>query len=134
MRRSRGKRSLSPPGDPAGLGGLALLGTTGAKTGRRRYTPLGFAWNGDSIVLLASNAARSWHPAWYFNLKKHPEVTILVRNGAENRYLAREIPAGPERERLWKIACAMNPGFERYPPRTGGRLIPVIHCTRVGAG
>lgn len=40
---------------------------------------------------------------------------------------------GQRIERLWKIACAMNPGFERYPPRTGGRLIPVIHCTPIGA-
>lgn len=129
---SGGRWSFSPPGDPEGLGGLALLTTTGARTGRERHVPLGFAWDGDAIVILASNAARSYNPPWYFNLKKHPEVTILPRNGRPRRYRAAEIPAGPERERLWKIACAMNPGFERYPARTGGRLIPVIHCTPIG--
>jgi deazaflavin-dependent oxidoreductase (nitroreductase family) len=130
---SRGRRSLSPSGDPEGLGGLALLTTTGARSGKRRHTPLGFAWDGDSIVILASNAARSFHPTWYFNLKKHPEVEILVRGGRQGRYRAAEIPPGPERERLWKVACAMNPGFERYPARTGGRIIPVIHCTPISA-
>jgi len=128
---SKGKLSFSPPGDPDGLGGLALLTTIGARTGKERHTPLGFAWDGDSMVILASNAARSYHPTWYFNLGKNPEVRIMVRGGHQGHYRAAEIPPGPERERLWKIACAMNPGFERYPPRTGGRTIPVIHCTPI---
>ena len=58
-------------------------------------------------------------------------MTIRVRSGRQGRYRASEIPPGPERDRLWKVACAMNPGFERYPSRTGGRLIPVIHCKPV---
>ena len=128
MLRSNGRRSLSPPGKPDTLGGLALLTTIGAKTGKTRHTPLGFAHDGDSIVILASNAARSYHPTWYYNLKKNPEVTLLQSGGRRGRYRAEEVPPGPERERLWKVACAMNPGFEQYPSRTGGRLIPVIHC------
>jgi deazaflavin-dependent oxidoreductase (nitroreductase family) len=128
---SRGRWSLSPPGDPDGLGGMALLTTIGARSGRPRHTPLGFANDGDSIVILASNAARNFHPAWYYNLRKNPEVRILTRSGREGRFLAREIEDGPERDRLWSIALAMNPGFAKYPARTGGRLIPVIHCTPI---
>jgi deazaflavin-dependent oxidoreductase (nitroreductase family) len=128
---SKGKWSVSPKGDPDGLGGLALLTTTGAKTGKTRHTPLGFAHDGDSIVILASNAARSYNPTWYYNLKKNPEVMLTLAGGRQGRYRAEEIPPGPERDRLWKVACGMNPGFEQYPPRTGGRLIPVIHCTPI---
>lgn len=128
---SKGKRSLSPGTQPNGLGGLALLTTTGSKTGKARHTPLGFAWEGENMVILASNAARSYHPNWYYNLKKTPEVTITVRGGGQGRYVATEIEPGPERDRLWKVACTMNPGFEQYPPRTGGRIIPVIHCIPV---
>ena len=128
---SKGKRSLSPKGQPDGVGGLALLTTIGAKSGKERHTPLGFARDGDAMVILASNAARSYNPAWYHNLKRNPEVTLTPRGGRQGRYRAEEIPPGPERERLWRVACTMNPGFEQYPPRTGGRLIPVIHCTPI---
>jgi deazaflavin-dependent oxidoreductase (nitroreductase family) len=131
MRWSKGRWSLSPHGRPNDVGGLALLETIGSKTGTTRYTPLGAARDGDSIVILASNAARSYHPNWYYNLKKTPEVTITMAECAPRRYRAEEIPEGPERERLWKVACTMNPGFDQYPPRTGGRLIPVIHCTPI---
>lgn len=125
---SKGKLSLSPHGDPAGVGGLALLSTIGAKTGKLRHTPLGFARDGDAVVLLASNAARTKHPAWYFNLKKNPKVTITIAGGGQGQYWAEDVPVGAERDRLWRVMCNMNPGFEKYPARTGGRLIPVIHC------
>jgi deazaflavin-dependent oxidoreductase (nitroreductase family) len=130
---SDGRWSLSPKGQPEGLGGLGMLTTIGAKSGQQRHTPLGYACDGDNVVILASNASRPTHPAWYFNLKKHPEVELIRAGGGKGRYLAEEVPAGPERDRLWKIACAMNPGFEKYPARTGGRLIPVIKCTPLNA-
>jgi deazaflavin-dependent oxidoreductase (nitroreductase family) len=125
---SKGKLSLSPRGDPNGVGGLALLSTIGAKTGKVRHMPLGFARDGEAIVILASNAARSHHPAWYRNLKKNPDVTITIAGGGQGRYRAEEVPPGPERDRLWRLLCVMNPGFEKYPERTGGRIMPVVHC------
>ncbi|MEX0665146.1 MAG: nitroreductase/quinone reductase family protein [Acidimicrobiia bacterium] len=131
MLKSKGQKSLSPHGDPNGPGGLALLSTIGSKTGKERHTPLGYARDGDNIVMLASNAARSYHPNWYYNLKKHPEVTITLGGGPQNRYRAEEIPDGPERERLWKVMTSLNPGFDEYPARTKGRLIPVINCTPI---
>ena len=125
---SKGKWSISPKGDPTNIGGLALLTTRGARSAKARHTPLGFAWDGESIVILASNAARDRHPSWYFNLKKTPEVAITTAGGGQGTYIAEEIEPGPERDRLWKILCKMNPGFEKYPARTGGRIIPVILC------
>ncbi len=75
---SKGKLTLSPTGDPSGVGGLALLTTTGAKSGKLRHTALGFTRDGDALVVIASNAARAFHPAWYFNLKKNPEVIFTI--------------------------------------------------------
>lgn len=135
MVRTRGKLSISPggPADTGGTGGLALLTTTGSKSGKRRHTPLGFAHAGDdSIVIIASNAARGRNPAWYFNLKAKPEVMLTLRGGHQGRYNAHEVPAGPERERLWKVACEMYPGFADYQARAD-RLIPLIHCTPVAS-
>jgi deazaflavin-dependent oxidoreductase (nitroreductase family) len=125
---SKGRLSLSPKGDPQGAGGLSLLSTVGAKTGKLRHTPLGFAYDGSAIVLIASNAARSYHPAWYFNLKKNPKAKITIPGGGQGDYWAEEVPVGPERDRLWRVICNVNPGFERYPARTEGRIIPVFHC------
>ena len=101
---SKGKLSLSPHGDPRGVGGLALLTTVGARTGRLRHTPLGFAPDGDCLVMLASNAARSWHPAWYGNLKKTPRVLVTIAGGGQAWYRAEEVTPGPERERL-RVLC-----------------------------
>ena len=32
--------------------------------------------DGNDIVLIASNWGGASHPAWYFNLRAHPEVTV----------------------------------------------------------
>lgn len=127
MVKTKGKRSLSP-GDTGGTGGLALLTTTGAKSGKQRHTPLGYARDGDSIVIIASNAAHEHNPSWYYNLKANPEVMLTLRGGHQGEYRAEEVPAGEERERLWKVACEMYPGFVDYQTRAD-RLIPLIHCT-----
>jgi len=130
---SRGNITISPVGDPAGVGGLALLSTIGAKSGKLRHTALGFTRDGDALVVIASNAARAYHPAWYFNLKKNPEVIFTIPTRGRARYLAEEIPDGPERERLWRLLLIMNPGFERYTTRTEGRLMPIIRFTALEA-
>ncbi len=127
MLKTKGKISISP-GDTGGTGGLALLTTTGAKSGKKRHTPLGYARDGDAIVIIASNAARERNPSWYFNLKANPEVMLTLRGGHQGQYRAEEVTQGDERERLWKVACEMYPGFEDYQVRAD-RLIPLIHCT-----
>jgi deazaflavin-dependent oxidoreductase (nitroreductase family) len=127
MVKTKGKRSLSP-GDTGGTGGLALLTTTGAKSGKPRHTPLGYARDGDSIVIIASNAAHEHNPSWYYNLKANPEVMLTLRGGHHGEYRAEEVTQGEERQRLWEVACEMYPGFADYQTRAD-RLIPLIHCT-----
>jgi deazaflavin-dependent oxidoreductase (nitroreductase family) len=119
MRLSSGRCALSP--GPA----LAVLITHGARSGRLRHTPLGFAADGDDVILIASNAARSWHPAWYHNLRRNPECEVLFRGGRRGAYRAEEA-TGEARERLWRRACEVFAGFDAYPQRTGGREIPVM--------
>ena len=104
------------------------LTTTGAKSGKQRHTPLGYARDGEAIVIIASNAAHERNPSWYFNLKANPEVMLTLRGGHQGDYHAREVPQGDERERLWAVACEMYPGFADYQTRAD-RLIPLIHCT-----
>lgn len=101
-----------------------LLTTRGARTGKPRTTPLVYARDGDSLVLIASKGGNPRHPAWYLNLRANPEVDILL-DGKTARYVARD-SEGEERERLWKKAVQVYSGYEIYRSRAGGRQIPVV--------
>lgn len=101
-----------------------LLTTKGARTGRPRTTPLVYARDGESLVLIASKGGNPRHPAWYMNLRAHPEVEVFL-DGKTARYVARDAE-GEERERLWRKAVGVYTGYEKYRERAGGREIPVV--------
>jgi deazaflavin-dependent oxidoreductase (nitroreductase family) len=101
-----------------------LLSHRGAKSNAERTTPLLYFTVGDDVILLASNGGAPKHPAWYHNVRAHPEVS-LSNGGASRRYEGREAE-GDERQRLFGLACQMYPGYARYQARTGGRRIPVM--------
>ena len=103
---------------------IVMLTTTGAKSGQLRHTPLVAIPDADRIVLIASNFGRAHHPAWYHNLRAHPQVTVTSR-GQKRRYHAHEA-VDAERRRLWQQAVALNQGYEFYRQRAHNRTIPVI--------
>lgn len=103
---------------------LVMLTTTGAKSGQPRTIPITPAPDGDRLILIASNWGQKHHPAWYLNLKAHPEVTVTYR-GRSHRYIAREL-TGAERDTAWQKAVSRYAGYEAYRGRTGGREIPVV--------
>jgi len=121
LRVSRGRFSLGGPAP------ILLLTTTGAKSGRPRSTPLLYLRDAERFVLVASRGGALSHPAWYHNLRAHPEARILV-GGQEIPCTAREAE-GEERERLWKLAVGLNPGYATYQERAAGRRIPVMVLT-----
>lgn len=47
---------------------LLLLTTTGARSGERRTTPMGYLPDGDRLIVWASNGGSPTHPGWYHNL------------------------------------------------------------------
>src|SRR5579883_2478254 len=55
---------------------LALLTTTGAKSGRQHTTPMMYIQDGADLLVIASNAGAPSHPDWYRNLLAHPRVTV----------------------------------------------------------
>jgi F420H(2)-dependent quinone reductase len=113
LRRSKGKRSVF-----GGLTPMLLLENIGARSGTMRETPLQYIPDDDRMVLIASNFGNPQHPAWYHNLRSHPEVHVLA-DGKRCAVVAREAE-GQER------ACALYTGYDTYQARTGGRQIPVI--------
>lgn len=110
---------------------LLLLGTTGARTGRPRTSPLAYFTDGDRLVIIASAAGQDEHPAWYFNILANPRVSVQVWKGdAIDAFEAIATPAEPEeRERLFAQAVAAAPGFGEYQRKTS-RVLPVITLQR----
>ena len=116
---TNGRLSLAP-GQP-----VCVIETVGAKSGQRRRTPLTFATSGDDLVLIASAGGAPKHPAWFHNVRKHPDVRVWANRGRSGDYVARVVE-GEERERLWRIAADFYPGYETYAVRAGEREIPVV--------
>ncbi len=109
---------------------LMLLTTTGAKTGRPRTLPLGYAKDDDGLLLIASNYGKTSHPAWYRNLVANPKVEVLAGKNS-GTYIAREITDPVERERAWEVALDFYAGYADYESRAGDRTIPLIRLSRV---
>jgi deazaflavin-dependent oxidoreductase (nitroreductase family) len=102
---------------------LLLLTTTGARSGEPRTAVLGYGFDGERYVVLASNNAAAAHPHWYRNLAADPRVTVEVGG---DRFEARARTAtGEERTRL----AALIPWFESQQARTS-REIPVVALER----
>jgi deazaflavin-dependent oxidoreductase (nitroreductase family) len=122
--RSNGKPTMGPmAGTP-----LMILTTKGARSGRDRSAIITYSRDGIRYVITGSKSGEPTHPAWFFNLKAHPEVTVEA--GGET-FTARATEAsGAERERLWKQHVAEHPVFGEYPKLTD-RVIPVIVLDRI---
>jgi deazaflavin-dependent oxidoreductase (nitroreductase family) len=103
-----------------------LLTHTGAKSGKKRSTPLAYYTDGDNVILIASRGGARDNPAWYHNVVANPEVELWAKGGG-GRYRAREAQ-GELRQRLWGLAAGFYPGFEKYQERAGDRRIPVVIC------
>ena len=102
---------------------LITLTTTGAKSGQPRSVPLVGIPDGERLILIASNWGQAKHPAWYYNVKANPAVTV-TRDGVARPYVAREV-MGEERAACWERAVAVYPGYRGYAARAG-RGIPVV--------
>ena len=57
---------------------ITMLTTTGAKTRRQRTVPVLGLREGEDMIVIASNFGRPHNPAWYHNLRAHPNATIVV--------------------------------------------------------
>jgi deazaflavin-dependent oxidoreductase (nitroreductase family) len=102
---------------------LLLLHHTGAKSGTVRVTPLGYLRDGDRYAIFASKAGAPTNPAWYHNLKAHPDTEIEV--GVDTVPVHASEATGEERERLFSAQAQRVPQFAEYQRNTE-RLIPVI--------
>ncbi len=120
--KTNGRIGHRIPGAPPSL----LLHTIGAKTGRPRTNALTYARDGDSYLIVASNAGGPRYPGWYHNLRKSGEAEINV---GPDRFPVTATEVTPDDEdflRLWQIVNKNNASrYSSYQQRTS-RQIPVF--------
>jgi deazaflavin-dependent oxidoreductase (nitroreductase family) len=106
---------------------LLLLHHTGARSGTAYVNPLAYLRDGDRYVVFASKGGAPSNPAWYHNLKAHPQVEAEV--GTETVPLRADEAKGAERDRLFSTQATRSPAFAEYQVKAGERLIPVMVLT-----
>lgn len=104
-----------------------LLTTTGRKSGEPLLLPLIYGRDGENFVVVASKGGAPAHPAWYLNLRAHPEVQVQV--GAEKFTGRARTATADERPRLWEAMAKVWPAYNEYQQKTR-REIPVVVIER----
>ena len=104
----------------------ALLETRGAKSGEVRRNAAIYFHDGDRVTIIASKAGHAKHPAWFHNLRAHPDVTF---GGIAMR--ATVISDEAERQRLWTLADRVFAPYATYrrDAAKAHRTIPIIQLT-----
>lgn len=123
-RRSGGRVGGRFPGWPAAP--ILLLDHVGAKSGIKRTSPLMYHQEGERIAVVASKAGQPTNPAWFHNLRAHPDATVQI--GPEVRDVRARVASDDERERLWPMLVAAYPGYEEFRrmAMAKGRELPVL--------
>jgi deazaflavin-dependent oxidoreductase (nitroreductase family) len=102
---------------------VLLLTTTGRTTGKQRTTPLLYLKDGDDLIVVASYGGFDRDPAWWTNLKAHPDARVLV--GSHDQAVVATQVSAQEKPRLWALLNRMYPSYEEYQRQTS-REIPVV--------
>lgn len=101
------------------------LTTTGRKTGQRRSVMLTSPLQeGATLVIVASRGGDDHHPAWFLNLREHPDVDVAVGGQPAQRMHA-HIATSDERARLWPKLTAAHHNYAGYQTKTE-REIPLV--------
>jgi len=108
---------------------MLLLDHVGARSGKRRTTPLVYARDGERVIIIGSKGGYPKDPAWLHNLRAHPDTTIQI--GSKRQAVHARVAAGEERVRAWQKAVAVYGPFDEYRRRTE-REIPVVVLEPVG--
>jgi deazaflavin-dependent oxidoreductase (nitroreductase family) len=104
---------------------VALLTTTGRKSGEPRVSPLLYLREGDRVILVASQGGAATNPMWYLNLKANPKVSVQIKD--ETLHLTARDATEAERTAYWPKLTEMYSSFDDYQSWTD-RVIPVVIC------
>ena len=105
-----------------------LMTMTGARSGRTLTTPLTYTEDGDAFIVMASAGGDPKAPAWAFNLRAEPHVTLEV--GTDTIQARDTETDGPDRERAFELMTTHLPRFADYQAGVD-RLIPLFRLERI---
>jgi deazaflavin-dependent oxidoreductase (nitroreductase family) len=107
---------------------LLYLTTVGAKSGQRRTSVvMPFPDGDDAWLIVASRGGTADHPAWFYNLAKHPDQVEIEFEGRRTAVTPRRLE-GEERAAAWERITRERPNFGEYEHKTD-REIPVVRLT-----
>ncbi len=109
----------------------ALLETRGAKSGALRRNGVIYFHDSDRVTIIASKQGDARHPAWFHNLRAHPDVTF---GGIPMR--ATIVRDDAERRRLWTLADRVFAPYAAYrrDAARANRTIPIVQLTARPSG
>ena len=104
----------------------ALVETRGAKSGAVRRNAVIYFHDEDRVTIIASKAGDEKHPAWFHNLRAHPDVAF---GGIPMR--ATVVSDEAERHRLWTLADRVFAPYATYrrDAAKANRTIPIVQLT-----
>jgi deazaflavin-dependent oxidoreductase (nitroreductase family) len=93
-----------------------LLTTRGRKTGKQRTVILTYSREDARWLVVASNGEQALMPAWYHNLRAHPQAEIQV--GGQRFQVDAEIVPAAEYEQVWAAWLGQHPAYARAQQQT----------------
>jgi len=99
-------------GGRVGKGPVLLLTTTGRKSGQPRTAPVLYLADGDSYVVINTNAGNDKTPAWSLNLRAEPEAEVEVKG--KRVQVRSRLAEGEERADLWRRHMEQYSGWDFY--------------------
>lgn len=102
---------------------IALLTTTGRRTGKRRTVPVMHVRNDNRILVVAMNNGFDPQPAWFHNLSTDPHAVVTLR-GVSTHVRAR-VASDAERSELWPELVGQRPLWSAFQAHTD-RMAPVV--------
>ncbi len=102
-----------------------LLHTRGARSRQPRTSPLLYTPHGEGFVVVASKAGAAQNPAWYHNLRGHPD-DVAVEIAGRRIPVRPKVVEGAERAEVWQRVNDNYNGYQTYQGRAGNRTIPVV--------
>ena len=109
-------------------GPVLLLHHVGAKSGKKRISPLLYLADGERMVIVASKGGYTKHPGWFHNLKANPDTHVELPREGKVAVRAREA-LQEEREELWPRVVDHYDGYDAYQ-RSTSREIPIVVLDR----
>ena len=87
-------------------GPILLLHHTGAKSGKKRISPLLYLPDGERMVIVASKGGYTKHPGWFHNLMANPDTQVELPREGKVAVRARKAP--PEQRRPERLRAPLR--------------------------